>query len=60
MENHSDGLVIGVAIFIALPLGEKIHYGLDLKGGIHLLMQVVTDDAISAETDQRSPACRSS
>jgi len=45
-------LVIGVAIFISLPLGEKIHYGLDLKGGIHLLMQVVTDDAISAETDQ--------
>jgi preprotein translocase subunit SecD len=26
----------------------KIHLGLDLKGGIHLVMQVVTDDALNA------------
>jgi preprotein translocase subunit SecD len=29
----------------------KIHLGLDLKGGIHLVMQVVTDDALKATTD---------
>src|SRR3954471_852066 len=26
----------------------KIHLGLDLKGGIHLVLQVVTDDALNA------------
>jgi preprotein translocase subunit SecD len=26
----------------------KIHLGLDLKGGIHLVMQVMTDDALNA------------
>jgi preprotein translocase subunit SecD len=45
-------LVVGFSIFMALPVKKKIHLGLDLRGGIHLLMQVVTDDAIGAETDQ--------
>ncbi|MDD5542746.1 MAG: protein translocase subunit SecD [Acidobacteriia bacterium] len=31
---------------------ERIHLGLDLKGGTYLIIQVVTDDAINAETDQ--------
>jgi len=44
--------VIVLAVFISLPLGEKIHLGLDLKGGIHLVMQVVTDDAVNIETSQ--------
>jgi preprotein translocase subunit SecD len=30
----------------------RIHLGLDLKGGTHLIQQVVTDDAINVETDQ--------
>jgi preprotein translocase subunit SecD len=29
----------------------KIHLGLDLKGGIHLVLQVVTDDALVATVD---------
>ena len=29
----------------------KIHLGLDLKGGIHLVLQVVTDDALNATID---------
>jgi preprotein translocase subunit SecD len=29
----------------------KIHLGLDLKGGIHLVLQVVTDDALNATVD---------
>ena len=45
-------LVVGFSIVIAIPIKEKIHLGLDLRGGIHLLMQVMTDDAINAETDQ--------
>jgi preprotein translocase subunit SecD len=35
------------------PPKEKIKLGLDLKGGTHLLMQVITDDAINVETDQQ-------
>ena len=30
---------------------ENIHLGLDLKGGMHLILQVKVDEAISAETD---------
>ena len=41
-------LACGVAIW---PLGEKIKLGLDLKGGIHLVLQVMTDDALIATVD---------
>jgi preprotein translocase subunit SecD len=33
-------------------LKENIKLGLDLKGGTHLVLEVVTDDAIRAETDK--------
>ncbi len=45
-------MVIALAIFIAYPPGEKINLGLDLQGGMHLVLQVITDDAINAEIDQ--------
>src|ERR1700761_1461459 len=32
-------------------LADRIHLGLDLKGGIHLVLQVMVDEAVSAETD---------
>src|SRR2546422_11473182 len=32
-------------------LKENVKLGLDLKGGTHLVLQVVTDDAIRGETD---------
>jgi preprotein translocase subunit SecD len=38
----------GVALW---PPKDKIRLGLDLKGGIHLVLQVVTDDALTATTD---------
>jgi preprotein translocase subunit SecD len=44
--------VVGLSIFLATPLSDKIKLGLDLKGGIHLVLQVLTEDAVSAETDQ--------
>jgi preprotein translocase subunit SecD len=31
---------------------ERIHLGLDLKGGTHLILQVMVDDAVNAETDR--------
>jgi preprotein translocase subunit SecD len=39
-------------------LRENVKLGLDLKGGTHLVLQVVTDDAIRAETDQTIDAMR--
>src|SRR5262245_3666199 len=37
---------------------ENVKLGLDLKGGTHLVLQVVTDDAIRAETDQAIDSMR--
>jgi preprotein translocase subunit SecD len=39
----------GAAILQALT--NRIHLGLDLKGGAHLVLQVQVQDAINAETD---------
>lgn len=46
-------IVIAGAIFLAYPFNDaKIKRGLDLKGGIHLTLGVITDDSINIETDQ--------
>lgn len=34
------------------PLLSRLNLGLDLKGGIHLVLQVVTDDALKQEVSQ--------
>ena len=47
-------LILAVTvIFLALayPPKEKINLGLDLQGGMHLVLQVHTEDALRAETD---------
>src|SRR2546429_2423733 len=49
--------VLSIALFAGFPpsvakMKEKVHLGLGLRGGTHLVLQVVTDDAIRAETDQ--------
>src|SRR5215470_8860157 len=30
---------------------DRIHLGLDLKGGVHLILQVMVDEAVNTETD---------
>jgi preprotein translocase subunit SecD len=47
-------LACGVAVWPPYDRGEqpgKIHLGLDLRGGIHLVLQVVVEDALNATTD---------
>jgi preprotein translocase subunit SecD len=55
-------LLIAIYGMIGIPSGlsgkamreaitKNIHLGLDLKGGAHLILQVVVSDAINAETD---------
>ncbi len=43
--------VVVAAAFSAYPPEDKIHYGLDLQGGMHMVLQVQTDDAIRSETN---------
>ncbi len=45
-------VVAGLCIFAAYPPEKKINLGLDLQGGIHLVLQVETADALKAETDK--------
>jgi len=45
------GVVTAAAIFFMWPTDKKIHLGLDLRGGIHLVLQVNTQDAVRAEVD---------
>ena len=55
--------VLSVSLFAGFPptvakMRQKIRLGLDLRGGTHLVLQVVTDDAIRAETDQALESLR--
>jgi preprotein translocase subunit SecD len=43
--------VTALSIYLFVPPKDKIKLGLDLKGGIHLVLQVMTEDAITIETD---------
>jgi preprotein translocase subunit SecD len=45
-------LVVVVAAFLfGYPPGEKVNYGLDLQGGLHIVMQVETGAALKYEMD---------
>ena len=44
--------IVGLAAFFAFPLQEKINLGLDLRGGLHLELEVEADDALRAETQK--------
>ena len=51
-------LVVFIFGFVGIPhgslkesMGKQIHLGLDLKGGIHLVLQVKVAEAVSAQTD---------
>ncbi len=41
--------VVLTAIFYIVPPGERIHLGLDLQGGIHLVLEVQSEKAVDAK-----------
>jgi preprotein translocase subunit SecD len=41
-------VVLGLAVWAAFPLKEKINLGLDLQGGIHLILGVEADKAVDS------------
>src|SRR5687768_18535194 len=51
-------LVIGLAVWAFYPPHQKINLGLDLKGGVHLVLRVHTDDALRAEAETTSERLR--
>lgn len=50
------GLAIAALVVVALlsahPLEENLRLGLDLRGGIHLVLRVETEDAVRSETNK--------
>ena len=43
--------VIGLSVWAFYPPAEKVKLGLDLRGGVHLVMRVQTDQALRIETE---------
>jgi len=43
--------VAAICVALASPPKRKINLGLDLRGGMHLVLQVHTEDALRADTD---------
>ena len=43
--------VAGLSLVAIYPPHEKIRLGLDLEGGVHMVLRVQTDDALQVETE---------
>jgi len=43
--------IVGILASSAYPLNQKLKLGLDLRGGMHLVLKVLTGDAVRAETE---------
>ena len=43
--------VIGLSVWSFYPPGTKVNLGLDLRGGVHMVMRVQTDAALRIETE---------
>jgi preprotein translocase subunit SecD len=50
--------VVALSVFAFYPPNEKVRLGLDLKGGVHLVMRVQTEDAVRIETETTSDRLR--
>jgi preprotein translocase subunit SecD len=43
--------VVALSVWAIYPPAQQIRLGLDLKGGVHLVLRVQTDDALRLETE---------
>ena len=43
--------VVVLAVFAVYPPEDRIRLGLDLRGGVHMVLRVQTDDALQVETE---------
>jgi len=44
-------IVTSLAVWSFTPLSTRVKLGLDLKGGVHIVLRVETDEALTSETD---------
>jgi len=51
-------VVIALAVWAFYPPQEKVRLGLDLKGGVHLVLRVQTEDALRVETESAAERLR--
>src|SRR5215207_4180182 len=50
--------VVALAVFAFYPPDQKVRLGLDLKGGVQLVMRVQTEDAVRIETETTADRLR--
>ena len=48
--------VVALSVWAIYPPDQKIKLGLDLKGGVHLVLRVKTDDALQRQTQATGTA----
>ncbi|MBP7568470.1 MAG: hypothetical protein KBA95_00255, partial [Acidobacteria bacterium] len=51
-------VIVGACLWAIIPPEQKIRLGLDLKGGVHLVLQVNTDDALRLDTETTAESLR--
>lgn len=51
-------VVVAASVFFFYPPDQKVKLGLDLKGGVHLVLQVQTDDALRLEVEMTGERLR--
>ena len=52
--------VVALSVFAFYPPDQKVRLGLDLKGGVHLVLRVQTDDALRLLTEATADQLRES
>jgi preprotein translocase subunit SecD len=51
-------VIIVASIVLAVPPSEKIHLGLDLQGGLHLVLEVQVDKAVDRALERTAESVR--
>ena len=52
--------VVALSVWSFYPPDQKVRLGLDLKGGVHLVLRVQTDDALQARNADHRRSARAS
>jgi preprotein translocase subunit SecD len=45
-------IIVGVSLWFTFPLGKRMNLGLDLQGGMHLVLEVEAEKAVDSTTDR--------
>jgi preprotein translocase subunit SecD len=51
--------VVAIGVWMIYPIDQKVRLGLDLKGGVHLVLRVQTDEALRVESEASMERLRS-